>query len=39
MSWSRSIDVEQDVVREDVARLVGELGERGIVMPQVTAQG
>jgi hypothetical protein len=29
-------DVEQDVVREDVARLVGELGERGIVIPQGT---
>ena len=27
-------DVEQNVVQQDVARLVGELRERGIVVPQ-----
>jgi hypothetical protein len=27
-------DVELDVVREDVSRLVGELRERGIVVPR-----
>jgi hypothetical protein len=27
-------DVEHDVVQQDVARLIGELRERGIVVPQ-----
>ena len=31
-------DVERDVVNDDVSRLVGELRERGIVMPRESAQ-
>jgi PqqD family protein of HPr-rel-A system len=37
-AMAEEYDVEHDVVRQDVARLVGELRDRGIVVPREPLQ-